>query len=78
MRGTHLTLARMSILGVALVVAASTAPLTQSVPVSSEGTQDPASTQTQGPSSAGTREPGTRSVQVVYESDTRGYYLPCG
>lgn len=21
---------------------------------------------------------GTRTVQLVYESDTRGYYLPCG
>lgn len=21
---------------------------------------------------------GSRSVQFVYESDTRGYYLPCG
>jgi len=23
-------------------------------------------------------EPGDRAVQIVYESDTRGYYLPCG
>jgi hypothetical protein len=23
-------------------------------------------------------EPGERAVQIVYESDTRGYYLPCG
>ena len=22
--------------------------------------------------------PGARSVQIVYESDTRGYYQPCG
>jgi hypothetical protein len=23
-------------------------------------------------------EKGERAVQIVYESDTRGYYLPCG
>ena len=23
-------------------------------------------------------EPGDRAIQIVYESDTRGYYLPCG
>jgi hypothetical protein len=23
-------------------------------------------------------EAGSRTVQLVYESDTRGYYLPCG
>ena len=25
-----------------------------------------------------TADAGTRPVQIVYESDTRGYYLPCG
>ena len=25
-----------------------------------------------------TADPGARTVQIVYESDVRGYYLPCG
>ncbi len=25
-----------------------------------------------------TADIGERTIQVVYESDTRGYYLPCG
>ena len=25
-----------------------------------------------------TADPGARTVQIVYESDTRGYYQPCG
>ena len=28
--------------------------------------------------SARSSDTGARRVQVVYESDTRGYYLPCG